>query len=49
MFNKIKKPYFIAEISANHCGSISRAKILLSSQLNQELMQLNFKPIPPIQ
>ena len=29
IFNKIKKPFFIAEISANHCGSLSRAKKLI--------------------
>ena len=29
IFNKIDKPYFIAEVSANHCGSIEHAKKLI--------------------
>ena len=29
IFNKLKKPFFIAEISANHCGSLMHAKKLI--------------------
>ena len=28
-FNNYKPPFFIAEISANHCGSINHAKKLI--------------------
>ena len=36
--NKNNKPYFIAEISANHKGSISHAKNLLNLQKYLVLM-----------
>ena len=37
------KPYLIAEVSANHNGSIDRALKLIEIAKKKELMQLNFK------
>ena len=38
-----KKPFFIAEISANHEGSISKAYSLIKLAKNMEQMQLSYK------
>ena len=47
MKNKI---FFIAEISANHCGNFNLAKKnLLNVPMRMALMQSNYKLIPQIQ
>ena len=31
---KIKAPYFVAEISANHCGKLDIAKLIRTAKIN---------------
>ena len=48
-FTFTKKPFFIAELSANHAGSLTRAKELILTSKNMVQMQSKFKVILQIQ